>query len=836
MGEASPVTVGARRWLAARPAFSLAVLFILGIGLHSLLPNWPVTWLVTLVALLTLAAVLSQRGAAATGLIALSICIAGLLAGEIAADYFPTDHISAFTGAEPRLAAIEVRLTDSPRVIEQEPVRRAGDAQTRQALKASVEGIKTWNGWKDASGEVLISVAPPDPHLAAGDRLRVLGMLSRPPPAMNPGQFDWAKYYRRQRVLASVYAQPQQLQVLKKGSATPLVHLRERFRNALSRGFSEHSADAALLGALLFGDRGPALRELDEQFRRSGTTHLLSSYGLCMALLAGLAYLVCRALCARPRRAVMVVISFAALYGVLVLPSPQALRPVLLCMAVGIGLLFGRSADPVQLLALACLALLVMNPLDLYAAGFQFGFVIVFGFMLFGRLMQRATDHWKDEDQVMLRRLGKQSVRQRGVEWVKVRAARAFYAAMVAWLVALPLVACHFEQLNLWTVPAGFILAPFAMAAVIGGFGKILLTLTIPGAAGAWAMLADIPAWTLRHGVSWMAKLPMADLPMPAPPLWLILLYYATLCLPLVPWQRPRARWCARCAPASGFAALLLLPLGGFAPQSAPPDELRVTLLSIGAGQCAIVEQPGGEAMLVDAGSATLSDPLRTCLAPFLRHEGRRSVARMILSHGDYDHISMARKLVADDRVGEVLASPHLRRHATASKPSEDLLAMLDGSGHSTKIISAGDDIDLGGGSRLEVLWPPRDCDFNSNNTGLVLRLTFGGRSILFPADIQDPAERELLKTPQRLRADVLVAPHHGSIEPSTDAFVRAVGPSVILSSNDNTLSSKQRAFDRLVEGGTLYRTNRCGALTVVLRRDVGIRVERFRGSTGGSR
>ena len=40
---------------------------------------------------------------------------------------------------------------------------------------------------------------------------------------------------------------------------------------------------------------------------------------------------------------------------------------------------------------------------------------------------------------------------------------------------------------------------------------------------------------------------------------------------------------------------------------------------------------------------------------------------------------------------------------------------------------------------------------------------------------------RELLKTPELLKADVLIAPHHGSCEDATEAFVRAVGPTHIL-------------------------------------------------------
>ena len=95
----------------------------------------------------------------------------------------------------------------------------------------------------------------------------------------------------------------------------------------------------------------------------------------------------------------------------------------------------------------------------------------------------------------------------------------------------------------------------------------------------------------------------------------------------------------------------------------------------------------------------------------------------------------------------------------------------------------------------IEVLWPPAHSTANSNDTGLVLRLVYGNRSVLFPADIQVPPEMELLREPQRLKSDVLVAPHHGSSEDSTGGFVTAVSPRIILSSNAGRLSSKQAAL-----------------------------------------
>jgi competence protein ComEC len=87
-----------------------------------------------------------------------------------------------------------------------------------------------------------------------------------------------------------------------------------------------------------------------------------------------------------------------------------------------------------------------------------------------------------------------------------------------------------------------------------------------------------------------------------------------------------------------------------------------------------------------------------------------------------------------------------------------------------------------------------------------------------------------LLKNPAQLRADVLVAPHHGSSEACTARFVAAVNPTSILSSNDRSLSGKQRRFDTLVAETRvpLLRTSRCGAITVTFDASGGVAVEPF--------
>ena len=189
---------------------------------------------------------------------------------------------------------------------------------------------------------------------------------------------------------------------------------------------------------------------------------------------------------------------------------------------------------------------------------------------------------------------------------------------LIAWLMSAPLIAYHFDQVNPWSIPAGLAMFPLVAASLLAGLLKIVLTLLAPG----WARRGRLWRRCRRKGCSGrsrnLAKIPGSYLPAPHLSVGMIFLYYTLICLPLLAPLWPRGRWCLRLSPALACMLALLPLLVGAAPHAGQHD-LRMTLLAIGAGQTAVIELPSGGVVLIDDGSSTLTDPVRTCLKPFLR-------------------------------------------------------------------------------------------------------------------------------------------------------------------------------------------------------------------------
>ena len=123
-------------------------------------------------------------------------------------------------------------------------------------------------------------------------------------------------------------------------------------------------------------------------------------------------------------------------------------------------------------------------------------------------------------------------------------------------------------------------------------------------------------------------------------------------------------------------------------------------------------------------------------------------------------------------------------------------------------------------GLRITVLGPVKDYSTSdTNDTSLVVKVTYGDRDFLFTGDMERAAEKDLVASGADLSADVLKVGHHGSYTSSGSDFLQAVGAEygIIHVGRDNEYGHPHSdALRRLTAAGlTLYRTDLCRDLVV---------------------
>ncbi|MDD5623297.1 MAG: MBL fold metallo-hydrolase [Candidatus Peribacteraceae bacterium] len=225
------------------------------------------------------------------------------------------------------------------------------------------------------------------------------------------------------------------------------------------------------------------------------------------------------------------------------------------------------------------------------------------------------------------------------------------------------------------------------------------------------------------------------------------------------------------------LASLLLAVLSAFAIRELsllPDGKTHAFFLNVGEGDSILLMSPSGKHILVDGGPdlSALEELGKTL--PFFH----RSIDLLILTHPDLDHLSALPEVLRRYAVRRVLL-PQAESRAGRYRL---LLSEIAARKVPVLLVDSTQDIDLGDGVILDVLWPPlllpEKFARDSNATSIVLKvLTTSGKTLLLTGDIEQNTERALLAGGIDLHATILKVPHHGSKTSSSTGFLLAVHP-----------------------------------------------------------
>ncbi len=654
--------------------------------------------------------------------------------------------------------------------------------------------------WYQAEFPSAQSARPPADGLPLrvhpGERWRFSVRLKRPHGSVNPHGFDYEAWLLERGVGATGYVRPggEERKLGRRDSfADRVEQWRETVRDRFLKVLGETTA-AGVLAALAVGDQRAIDNEDWRLFSRTGVTHLMSISGLHVTLISGLVAAIVSfgwrripplALRFPARKAAAAAATFAALaYTLLAGFGVPAQRTFFMVAVVAAALWSGRISSATRILALALLAVLIVDPWAVLAAGFWLSFGAV-------GLIFYLSQGW--------------TAREAGPGVDAGRAGRFAFWLMqwgrVQWGITAglaPATLLLFAQVSL--------VGPLANAVAIPAVSMVITPLALLCAAVPLDSLLQLTAllteWLLDF-LGWCDSLPLAQWQQAAPPVWSVLLAMGGVLWLLAPRGVPN-----RILGLVLFLPALLVP----APRP-PPGEAWITTLDVGQG-LAVLVRTAGHALLYDAGPTygTESDSGQRIIAPYLRALGATQLDLMIITHNDADHSGGALSVMQ----------------------SADIARFLSSLAHDNPIARAANDPGrCARGERWQwdgvefALLHPAIADYADdslkiNNRSCVLRISAGRGSMLLTGDIEKKAEAMLLEREgAALRADVLLAPHHGSRTSSTAAFLAAVKPRVIIvpvGYRNRFGHPKADVLARYVASGAeVLRTDRDGAVHIVL-------------------
>lgn len=548
--------------------------------------------------------------------------------------------------------------------------------------------------------------------------------------------------------------------------------LRNRIEEILSACFPADTAP--FTKALLLGDTTEISYETDTAFKLSGIRHVVAVSGLHVSILFALVSTVTfhkrflTALVGFP-----VLLLFAAVAGF----TPSVSRACIMAALMLLALLANREYDGATALSFAALVMLIANPLVITAIGFQLSAASVAGIYLFNAPIYS----W------LIGALQKKKKPGLALRWF----CTSVSITLSAMTLTTPLCAYYFGTVSLVGVLTNLLTLWLVSIIFYGIMAVCVVSLASSGAAALLAKVISLPIRYILWTAGALAKFPLAAVYTRSPYVaaWLVFVYILLVIFVLEKNKKPLILSCC---------AVLGLCFALLASYAEPMlDDVRLTVLDVGQGQCLLL-QSGGRAYMVDCGGGS-DERSADIAAETLLSQGIYRLDGLILTHGDRDHAGGAGNLLSRVDVDLLIQPPMSNGLTTGGRTvyaSQNLLLRYDD-------------------TTITVFAPQYPGTGNENS----LCVLFESKKyvILITGDRDAFGERMLLRNERLPDVDVLIAGHHGSKYSTCDELLAAVNPEIVCISagKDNPYGHPAPELLQRLSGREVYRTDQNGTILI---------------------
>lgn len=692
-------------------------------------------------------------------------------------------------GTESNLDALEVKASTFECVIIDNPVEKGDYLQyTAKIISVASKG-KHYN----FSEKVFIKIKA-DNIFNFGDRIALKGEVSDISGSRNPGDFDYLIYYRSKGIRKLIQANS--VTLLRKDSAgvfASLLYLsKEKVKNTINEALP--ADEAAILVGIITGDKADIDENTRDAYVRTGLSHILSVSGLHVGFLMLLLTYALMPFKLDKRLQGGIIILVITYYILLIGAPLPSVRALIMLAVLMVGKAVGRNYDLLSSVSFAGMVILAIKPLAVHDPGFMISFGAMYSIALLYPPFYGA------------------------LRCIPAAIRSTVALSLAVWFGLAPVLAHYFNYISVISIIINIIVVPLSLVITIAGFAGVFVGIASKTLA-LYIFSVDYYLINLfNYIIKKAAELPMAGFYIPSMPVYIYVLYYVGIGLGVAFLKTVFFRVYIR----RFILAYLLAVVIAISFYNLPSKDLRMVFFDVGQGDSSIIITPKKKVVLVDGGGSSGSgkyyyDVGGEITLPALLHQGIWRIDTVIVSHLHDDHMEGLLSVMEVYPVKSLILPKASAGPESISKNSDALFETARRKGIKIYRLGEGDNINLGGGVRIDFLLPTDAAKADENENSLVGMLTYGDFRALLTGDIGKETEAAI--SDEIIRSSVLKVPHHGSGRSSSKEFLEGVKPrvSVVSVGRNNFGHPAPDTLERLRDSGSLvYRTDESGAVTII--------------------
>ena len=682
----------------------------------------------------------------------------------------------------------------------------------------------------------LIMYLEKDINFLPGDIVYVKGEFSIADSKRNYGGFDYNKYLKQSKIFGIIQAE----ECIKISKQEDLYSFLEniRYKFIIKIESLYNNENAGFLKSLLFGKTDGLTDDIKYSFRDSSLSHVLAISGMHVTyVVIGIKFVLDKIVKSKKFKNNLLIF-FIIFFSFITGNSVSGIRACIMGVMSIFANNFERKNNFYFSLIYSFLIIILFNPYNIYNIGLWLSYMGSLGIVCFSSFFKKyiyKKINFKKKINIIF-----QKIREYIIE--------NFVVTFSAQILIFPIMMYVFNTISISFFISNILVSFFVGPLLILGYASVLLSFINFPFIKLIVYVTETLIVIVVKISEICSKLPFSKIYVITPNIIMVFVYYGIV-FGLIYFSFKKRFYFFRLIISKSFLKkelrkiidkilffkkyifilFIIVSVILFQIKLNSHSMFQINFVDVGQGDCTYIKTFSGKNIIIDGGEGNTEkyDYGENIVLPYLLDREVKKIDYLIISHADSDHIGGLFTIIENIKIDKIL----IGIQPQISEQYVELLEISKDKNIKLVELKAGDRLNLEKEIYLEVLWP-KENDFielnTLNNNSLVFKISYKKFSILFTGDIEEIAEKEMLKLYENnknlLNASILKVSHHGSKTSTCLEFLNCVNPKIVLigvGKNNNFGHPSKSVINRLKDNNVqIYRTDYNGEINIIFSKN----------------